>query len=315
MAATTLRQIHTLLLAAIAAVSLAACGTPHQSSYVGPAYTGPAPPPGGVLTAEYCRQYIGLAACQRAWGRAPLPGVIPCAQDPTCTAPAPATASPPPTYTPLTPDEYATKYGATTACHAGYTAYCPRAEASPPAPATASPPPTYTPLTPDEYATKYGATAACYAGYTSYCPKAKGALPSPVTSQLGAGGRTEVALHREGGTFTVPVSINGAITLDFTLDSGAADVSITADVVLTLMRAGTIDHSDFLGSRTYVLADGSTVPSTIFRIRSLRVGDREVRNVTASIASVKGGLLLGQSFLRQFGSWSIDNRRGVLVLD
>jgi hypothetical protein len=42
---------------------------------------------------------------------------------------------------------------------------------------------------------------------------------------------------------------------------------------------------------------------------------REVRNVTASIVPVKGGLLLGQTFLRQFGSWSIDNRRGVLVHD
>jgi hypothetical protein len=45
------------------------------------------------------------------------------------------------------------------------------------------------------------------------------------------------------------------------------------------------------------------------------VGNREITNVTASIAPVKGGLLLGQSFLRQLGSWSIDNRRGVLVLD
>ena len=81
---------------------------------------------------------------------------------------------------------------------------------------------------------------------------------------------------------------------------------------MTLMRTGTIDRSDFLGNRTYVMADA---PSPTFRIRSLRVGDREVRNVTGSIAPVKGSLLLGQSFLRQFGAWSIDNRRGVLVLD
>jgi predicted aspartyl protease len=128
-------------------------------------------------------------------------------------------------------------------------------------------------------------------------------------------GRSEIALHNDGGTFTVPVSINGAITLDFTIDSGAADVSIPADVVMTLMRTGTIGRSDFLGNRTYILADGSTAPSPTFRIRSLRVGNHEVRNVTGSIAPVKGGLLLGQSFLRQFGSWSIDNRRGVLVLD
>jgi hypothetical protein len=66
---------------------------------------------------------------------------------------------------------------------------------------------------------------------------------------------------------------------------------------MTLMRTGTIDRSDFLGNRTYVMADGSTAPSLTFRIRSLRVGDHEVRNVTASITPVKGGLLLGQRLL------------------
>jgi hypothetical protein len=45
------------------------------------------------------------------------------------------------------------------------------------------------------------------------------------------------------------------------------------------------------------------------------VGDHEATNVTASVAPVNGGLLLGQSFLRHFGSWSFDNGRGVLVLD
>jgi predicted aspartyl protease len=135
------------------------------------------------------------------------------------------------------------------------------------------------------------------------------------TASPSANGHSEIALHKAGGTFTVPASINGVMTLEFTLDSGAMDVSIPADVALTLMRTGTIDRGDFLGNRTYGLADGSTAPSPTFRIRSLRVGDREARNVTASIAPVKGPLLLGESFLRQFGAWSIDNRRGVLVLD
>jgi hypothetical protein len=42
--------------------------------------------------------------------------------------------------------------------------------------------------------------------------------------------RIEVALKKQGGIFVVPVQINGAITLDFTVDSGAADVSVPADV-------------------------------------------------------------------------------------
>ena len=106
-----------------------------------------------------------------------------------------------------------------------------------------------------------------------------------------------------------------ALTLDFIVDSGAADVSIPADVVLTLVRTGTLAESDFLDSRTYRLADGSTVPSQRFLIRSLRVGDKVLENVTGSVAPVDGGLLLGQSFLTRFKSWSIDNQRQALVLN
>ena len=38
----------------------------------------------------------------------------------------------------------------------------------------------------------------------------------------------------EGGTFVVPVRINDQITLKFVIDSGASDVSVPADVVMTL---------------------------------------------------------------------------------
>jgi Aspartyl protease len=80
---------------------------------------------------------------------------------------------------------------------------------------------------------------------------------------------TSVAMHSEGGIYVVPVLINDQIVLNFVVDSGAADVSIPADVVMTLIRTGTLQEADFLEKSTYVLADGSTVPSQAFRIRSL----------------------------------------------
>ena len=130
-----------------------------------------------------------------------------------------------------------------------------------------------------------------------------------------ATGSNEVRLIKEGGTFTVPVTINGALTLRFTVDSGASDVSIPEDVVTTLIRTGTISESDFLGEQTYRLADGSKVKSMTFRIRQLTVGNRTVNNVLGSVAEVKGGLLLGQSFLSRFGKISFDYGRQVLVLE
>ena len=125
---------------------------------------------------------------------------------------------------------------------------------------------------------------------------------------------TSVPMRIEGGTYVVPVLINGAITLDFVVDSGAADVTIPADVVLTLMRTKTIEETDFLGEQTYVLADGSRVPSQTFVIRSLKVGNKVLENVHGSVASVHGSLLLGQTFLSRFKSWSIDNTKHALLL-
>jgi clan AA aspartic protease (TIGR02281 family) len=124
----------------------------------------------------------------------------------------------------------------------------------------------------------------------------------------------EVAMVRRGGTYAVPVSINGAITLDFVLDSGASDVSIPSDVFSTLIRAGTITKEDMLGNETYTLADGSRKKAATFNIRSLKVGATVIENVRASVADDAGPLLLGMSFLGRFPSWSVDNSRHVLVL-
>jgi tetratricopeptide (TPR) repeat protein len=74
--------------------------------------------------------------------------------------------------------------------------------------------------------------------------------------------RTRVPLKAVGGTFIVPVAINGAITLPFVIDSGASDVSVPSDVVSTLISR-----------------------------------------------------LLGQTFLKRFKSWSIDNAKHELVLE
>jgi hypothetical protein len=45
------------------------------------------------------------------------------------------------------------------------------------------------------------------------------------------------------------------------------------------------------------------------------IRDRTLNDVIGSIAPVEGGLLLGQSFLRRFKSWSIDNQRQTLILN
>lgn len=126
---------------------------------------------------------------------------------------------------------------------------------------------------------------------------------------------SSVPMKKAGGIYVVPVLINNAITLDFAVDSGASDVSIPEDVVATLTRMGEIRDTDSIGERTYELADGSKVQLKTFRIRSLKIGDRVLENVTGTVASPKGSLLPGQGFLGRFESWSIDNSKHALVLE
>jgi clan AA aspartic protease (TIGR02281 family) len=123
-----------------------------------------------------------------------------------------------------------------------------------------------------------------------------------------------VPLQRVGGVLTVPVKLNGAIAANFVLDSGASDVSIPEPLANALRKAGKLADSDILGSEPHMLANGSIVAAKTFTLRSIQVGSVTVMNVRASIAQGNAVPLLGQSFLRQFASWSIDNNRQALVL-
>ena len=137
---------------------------------------------------------------------------------------------------------------------------------------------------------------------------------APATAGANTAGLDTIKLEQGNGTFLVPVQLNGSITLNFVLDSGAADVAIPADVVQLLTRAGTVSNTDFIGTRTYVLADGSKLPSETFTVHELRVGEHVVKNVTASVAPIQGKLLLGQSFLSRLPAWTIDNKKHALVI-
>jgi len=124
-----------------------------------------------------------------------------------------------------------------------------------------------------------------------------------------------IQLKQDGGTLSVPITINKHVTLDFLIDSGASDVTLTPDIVLTLIRSGTITSQDFLPEKTYTLADGSKIKNKGVLLRSVKVGKWEVYNVIASIGGMEGALLLGQSFLSKIPSWKIDNRRMVMEID
>jgi hypothetical protein len=124
-----------------------------------------------------------------------------------------------------------------------------------------------------------------------------------------------IQLENVAGTLVAPVVINSAIKLNFVVDSGASDVNIPADVFSTLVRTNTVTQTDITGFRTYKNADGEVLQSKTFVIRALKIGSIEVLNVRAKEAPANAPLLLGQSFLKRFKSWSIDNSTQELILE
>ena len=113
---------------------------------------------------------------------------------------------------------------------------------------------------------------------------------------------------------TTSATINGKTRLPFVIDSGASAVTIPANVFRDLVTAGVVSAGDLRRSSVFRFGDGSTKVRPTFLIRSLRVGDVTVENLVGSVAEEGAPLLIGQTFLRRFKSWSIDNSRQVLVL-
>jgi clan AA aspartic protease (TIGR02281 family) len=98
------------------------------------------------------------------------------------------------------------------------------------------------------------------------------------------------------------------------VDSGASLISLPSDDAQPLFARGLIRPGDLRGVRMTKLANGTMVPAKIYSLHSVKVGDREVKDVLAAVYAGHGPRLLGQSFLKRFKSWSVDNDRRLLVL-
>jgi clan AA aspartic protease (TIGR02281 family) len=141
-------------------------------------------------------------------------------------------------------------------------------------------------------------------------------LGLPPEGGFGSGGlETRIPLVQMSGGLIAPVVINDAFKLNFIVDSGASDVSIPAEVFASLVRANTVTRADITGNRSYKNADGEVFQSQTFMIRSLKIGNLEATEVQAKVSPAHAPALLGQSFLKRFKSWSIDNATQELVLE
>jgi aspartyl protease family protein len=128
-------------------------------------------------------------------------------------------------------------------------------------------------------------------------------------------GKTVIKMERKNGIYEVPVDING-VKMFFIFDTGASDITISLTEAIFLYKQGTLTNDDFLGTQQYQIADGSISEGTIINLKTVKIGNRTLTNVQASVVhNMQAPLLFGQSALAQFGKVTIDYNKSEITFE
>jgi aspartyl protease family protein len=116
-------------------------------------------------------------------------------------------------------------------------------------------------------------------------------------------------MTKQDGVYYIPVEING-VRMEFVFDTGASDITISDTEAIFLYKQGKLTQEDIIGKQEYMIADGTISEGTVIVLRTVKIGNKMLENVKASIVhNSKAPLLLGQSALSMFGKISIDYNR------
>ena len=127
-------------------------------------------------------------------------------------------------------------------------------------------------------------------------------------------GKTSVNMRKEGGVYLVPIEVNG-VPMEFIFDTGASIISISAAEAIFLYKQNKLTDDDFLGTQQFIDATGNVSEGTVILLKTVRIGNKTLTNVQASIVhNLEAPLLLGQSALSRFGTISIDYNRNEIIL-
>lgn len=135
------------------------------------------------------------------------------------------------------------------------------------------------------------------------------------TKRITASSPTVVKMEEENGVYYIPVTIND-VPMKFIFDTGASVISISETELVFFFKHGLLKEEDFLGNSSFQDANGTVSENKMVNLRTVKIGDKVLENVTASIVpNQKAPLLLGQSALAKFWKISIDNKRKELALE
>ncbi len=127
--------------------------------------------------------------------------------------------------------------------------------------------------------------------------------------------KTVVKMEKEHGVKYIWIEVNG-LRLKFVFDTGASSVCISSAEAVVLYKQGTLKNEDFIDQQYFQDATGNISEGTRVNLRTVKIGNKILRDVEALIVdNPEAPLLLGQSALERFGRVSIDNMRGEITFE
>lgn len=124
-----------------------------------------------------------------------------------------------------------------------------------------------------------------------------------------------VKMVPSGGVYYVPIEIN-SVAMKIIFDTGASSISISETEVLFLWKQGKINGDDILGAVRFQDATGNISEGTRINLKEVKIGNRTINNVEASVVhNLEAPLLLGQSALSKFGKVTIDYKKNEISFE
>lgn len=161
----------------------------------------------------------------------------------------------------------------------------------------------------------FGVTSCSKSGRKKHNSRNSDNIESRRETRFDKGEKTVIKMQKVGGVYQIPVDVNG-VRMSFIFDTGASIISISQTEAMFLYKQGKLTSDDIKGTANFRDANGDISEGTIIELKSIKIGNRVLNNVEASVVgNLTAPLLFGQSALGKFGKISIDNSRGEVTFE
>ncbi|NLN94864.1 MAG: OmpA family protein [Bacteroidales bacterium] len=147
-----------------------------------------------------------------------------------------------------------------------------------------------------------------------YVPKRTTKKPTDI--QIVVNPEENIITYRSGdkGEIYVPCILN-RYNLIFTLNTNNKnDIELSLDQALKLLNDGAINRNDFEGDAEKIIGAGTIADKAVFTIRELRIGDKTVKDLKATINHRQSDpLSVGENILNQFGEFTINKENRQII--